>query len=286
MSDLVIMERQDMTSLADAIRSKTGETKDLTLGDMIGSVGSISSNGLDTSDADATSEDIANGKTAYVDGEKITGTFTIDDEITTQDNLITQIQTALEGKTANTGIDTSDATAAAEDIAIGKTAYVDGNKVVGTHECEEGLDTSDATAIASDIVKDKTAYVNGVKLVGTHECSSGESGGSINTCTLSCWNDLMSGTMKIRFIASVWDSMQNKVMVSNTGDMSKMSNEILTNVICGSLVLVVAIDGTFGTTTHNFYIGDDVTESPVATTYHYFTVPNNPDTEINVMFGL
>lgn len=42
----------------------------------------------------------------------------------------------------------------------------------GSYNPEPGVDTSDANATQSDILSGKTAYVNGVKITGTHVCES------------------------------------------------------------------------------------------------------------------
>ena len=109
MNDLIITERSNIVAVADSIRNKIGSTEELTIGEMIDCIESFGLNdsGIDTSDATATADDILIGKTAYANDEKITGTFSLDAEITTQeeklstqDNLIANMMAALEGKAA------------------------------------------------------------------------------------------------------------------------------------------------------------------------------------------
>ena len=113
-----------------------------------------SGGGLDTSDANATSNDILLDKTAYVKGSKVTGSIKSKATATyvpsTEDQIISSGQ-YLSGNQTIKG----DENLLDENIKTGITLF----EKVGTF-------TSDATAASSDILLNKTAYANGEKITG------------------------------------------------------------------------------------------------------------------------
>lgn len=66
-------------------------------------VGAIPNEYVNTTDATATADKIFKNESAYVNGTKVTGTFTIDNEVNTQEDLLAELQTALAGKIAGSG---------------------------------------------------------------------------------------------------------------------------------------------------------------------------------------
>jgi hypothetical protein len=64
--------------------------------------------GTNTSDATATADEIFAGETAYTAEGKVTGTFTIQEELTEQSGLISQITNLVATKTAPSGGGTED----------------------------------------------------------------------------------------------------------------------------------------------------------------------------------
>lgn len=134
-----LIKDDTLTNLGNAIRSKTGGEEAIRVSDMASEIATIR-----TYEGDPTLE----GITITPTGSEIV-------------------------KTPPYGVDgfgivtvTGDENLSPENIREGVTVY----GVVGAHS--DGIDTSDATATAADIAENATAYVNGVKIVGTHVCEN------------------------------------------------------------------------------------------------------------------
>lgn len=117
--------------------------------------------GTFTNDANAVASDIISGKTAYVNGNKVTGniatrtgTISISNPSISGNNLVTP--TIPSGYYNNAKISFNRNNLYPESIKAGTNLY----GVVGTF-------TNDATATAGDIASGKTAYVRGQKITGT-----------------------------------------------------------------------------------------------------------------------
>lgn len=148
--------------------------------------------GVDTSDATATATDICAGQTAYVQGQKITGSLEtiggclISDQPKGQVYLNNNTSAVVfespsigkkiclkESATTQVGAAYSKV---AQVIGLTSDKIVEGNTILNiAGTAKTGVDTSDATATAEDIVINKTAYVNGKKVVGTLSRSYGSS---------------------------------------------------------------------------------------------------------------
>lgn len=135
--------------------------------------------GINTSDANASANDILSGKTAYVNGVKLVGNIPVANgyewaqfgEDTSGMNGSNYQATAVFGSMAFP--DGGGVFVNIPQAYIASSANLTANKVkagetvLGVTGNYSGIDTSDATATAADIILNKTAYVNGVKLTGT-----------------------------------------------------------------------------------------------------------------------
>ena len=218
--------------------------------------------GIDTTDANATADNIESGKTAYVNGAKITGTLSLLSGKVASDTTTATINTAKDGLTIELGKTTKSILAAnsalksdisftdintaltAGGIGVNATDIAQGKTILGV----AGTFTSDANAIAGNLVKDKTAYVNGVKVTGTMEEVTGTTGKLINKTTTE--------TDKLVF------TPQNNGYIETSSELHILNTDLVTTlgltankIAKGTTIL--GIEGTFEATTEK---EDKITE--------------------------
>ena len=156
---------------------------------------------LDTSDANATAGDILLGKSGYVDGVKVNGAITsksAEDYIPgTSDQVISSGQYLSGNQTVK-----GDADLVAANIKKG----IDIFGVTGSY-------TSDANAAAGDILLNKTAYVNGAKVTGSIVSKSAETITPGTTDQIISLGQYLSGAQTIKGDANLVASNIKKDIV-------------------------------------------------------------------------
>lgn len=114
----VLIDRSDLVGIANTIRNKTGSNSQMTFGEFTTNISGITGVELPSLDNPATNAEVFEGY-EVIDGkgQKQTGTFTIDEELTDQSDLISQISTLVATKANPSGGGTG------EDVTTETNAY-------------------------------------------------------------------------------------------------------------------------------------------------------------------